>query len=94
MILKAAVADLVPPEVLPRPKSGMRVPVELWLDGRFDRFARDRLLGGALNGVVRRRYLEDLARPDRQHPPRTRGAKVWLLLSLESWLRTVLHQSA
>lgn len=94
VILKAAVADLVPQEVLERPKSGMRVPVELWLDGRFERFARERLLDGALDGVVRRSYLEELARPDREHPPRSRGAKVWLLLSLESWLRTVLREGS
>lgn len=90
-ILKRAVEDLLPPEIVARRKSGMRVPVELWLEGRFDRFARERLLDGlAPHGIIRRSYLEELARPDRKLPPPRRGVKIWLLLSLEAWLRTVL----
>jgi asparagine synthase (glutamine-hydrolysing) len=91
-VLKRAVEDLLPAEVVYRRKSGMRVPVEVWLQGRFDRFARERLLDGlAPLGIVGRRYLEELARPDRECPPRRRGVKIWLLLSLEAWLRTVLR---
>ena len=90
-ILKRAVADLLPAEIVARRKSGMRVPVETWLQGKFDRFARERLLDGlAPYGIVRRSYLEELARPDRKLPPPRRGVKIWLLLSLEAWLRTVL----
>ena len=90
-ILKRAVEDLLPAEIVTRRKSGMRVPVELWLQGRFDRFARERLLDGlAPYGIIQRSYLEELARPDKQLPPRRRGVKIWLLLSLEAWLRTVL----
>lgn len=90
-ILKRAVEDLLPPEIVARRKSGMRVPVELWLQGKFDRFARERLLDGlAPYGIIRRSYLEELARPDKKLPPPRRGVKIWLLLSLEAWLRTVL----
>jgi asparagine synthase (glutamine-hydrolysing) len=90
-ILKRAVEDLLPAEIVARRKSGMRVPVELWLQGKFDRFARERLLDGlAPQGIIRRSYLEELARPDKQLPPPRRGVKIWLLLSLEAWLRTVL----
>jgi asparagine synthase (glutamine-hydrolysing) len=89
-ILKRAVADLLPREIVERPKSGMRVPVEAWLEGRFGRFARERLLDGlAPYSLVRPRYLEDLVKPGIAAPPPRRGAKTWLLLSLEAWLRTV-----
>jgi asparagine synthase (glutamine-hydrolysing) len=90
-VLKRAVEDLLPAEIVARRKSGMRVPVELWLQGKFDRFARERLLDGlAPYGIIQRSYLEQLARPDRKLPPPRRGVKIWLLLSLEAWLRTVL----
>jgi asparagine synthase (glutamine-hydrolysing) len=90
-ILKRAIDDLLPAEIVARRKSGMRVPVELWLQGKFDRFARERLLDGlAPRGIIQRSYLEELARPDKQLPPPRRGVKIWLLLSLEAWLRTVL----
>ncbi len=90
-ILKRAVEDLLPAEIVARRKSGMRVPVEVWLQGKFDRFARERLLDGlAPYGIIQRSYLEELARPDKQLPPPRRGVKIWLLLSLEAWLRTVL----
>jgi asparagine synthase (glutamine-hydrolysing) len=89
-ILKRAVEDVVPREIIDRPKSGMRVPVEAWLEGRFERFARERLLDGlAPYGLVRRTYMEELVKPGRALPPPKRGAKTWLLLSLEAWLRTV-----
>lgn len=90
-ILKRAVEDLLPAEIVARRKSGMRVPVEHWLEGKFNRFARERLLDGlAPYGIIRRSYLEELARPDKTLPPPRRGVKIWLLLSLEAWLRTVL----
>jgi len=89
-ILKRAVEDIVPAEIIDRPKSGMRVPIEAWLEGRFERFARERLLDGlAPYELIRRAYLEELVKPGRALPPPKRGAKIWLLLSLEAWLRTV-----
>ena len=92
-ILKRAVEDVVPSEILARRKSGMRVPVESWLQGSFQRFARERLLDGlAPYGILRRAYLEELATPRGRPIPR-RGAKIWLLLSLEAWLRAVLGTS-
>jgi asparagine synthase (glutamine-hydrolysing) len=89
-ILKRAVDDLLPRAILDRRKSGMRVPVEAWLEGRFDRFARERILDGlAPWGLFSPAYLEALLRP-REAPIPRRGVKIWLLLSLEAWLRTTL----
>jgi len=89
-VLKRAVADLLPPAILDRPKSGMLVPVEAWFRGPFRAQARERLLDGlAPYRVFDRGYLERLL--DGRLPglrPR-RGAKIWLLVTLESWLRGV-----
>lgn len=90
-VLKRAFADLLPREIVDRPKSGMRVPVEAWLEGRrFERFARDRILDGLQPyELFQRSYLEELVSPRGAPAPR-RGAKIWLLLSLEAWLHTVV----
>jgi asparagine synthase (glutamine-hydrolysing) len=89
-VLKQVAADLLPPTIVDRRKSGMRVPVEAWLEGKFERFARERILDGlAPYGLFRLQYLEQLVGRREGAVPR-RGAKTWLLLSLEAWLRTVL----
>ncbi len=87
-LLKEAVRDLLPASVIERPKSGMLVPVEQWFQGPHQAFARERLLDGlAPYGLIRRDYLESLmSRRLLGHRPRI-GIKIWLLLTLESWLR-------
>jgi asparagine synthase (glutamine-hydrolysing) len=93
-LLKEAVRDLLPAAIVDRPKSGMMVPVEGWFTDPLAAFARERLLDGlAPRRIIRRDYLERLVA--RQLPglrPR-QGVKIWLLLTLESWLRTVYDQA-
>ena len=86
-LLKQAVRDLLPIEILDRPKSGMLVPVEAWFRGPLNNFARERLLDGLHSwGLFRRDYLERLLarRLGGVHP--RHGIKIWLLLTLEAWL--------
>jgi asparagine synthase (glutamine-hydrolysing) len=93
-LLKQAVLDLLPPEIINRPKSGMLVPVEMWFDprhGRLRRFARKRLMHGSLEGLFSRKYISRLLNGEMGRLRPRRGQKIWLLLSLESWLRTVYH---
>ena len=86
-LLKRAVADLLPEEILERPKSGMLVPIEKWFRGPLASYAQERLLDGlAPRGIIRRQYLEDLL-AGRLGGLRPRyGAKIWLLVALEAWL--------
>jgi asparagine synthase (glutamine-hydrolysing) len=87
-VLKAAVADLLPESILKRPKSGMLVPVQGWFRRELRRFARSLLLG---RGARTRPYLnrevvsEWLAYRGNLWP--RHGVKLWLLLTLEVWLR-------
>ena len=91
-LLKKAVADLLPRAIVERPKSGMLVPVETWFRGPLLPAARERLLDGLAGyGLVRRDYVEALL-DGRLGGVRPRhGAKIWLLLTLESWLRTIFR---
>ncbi len=87
-ILKRAVADLLPEPILTRPKSGMLVPVQAWFRKELKGFARAHLLDRRartrdyLNAAVVREWLgyEGCLFP--RH-----GVKLWLLLTLELWLR-------
>ena len=87
-LLKQAVHDVVPAAILERPKSGMLVPVEAWFEGPLLAEAKSRLLDGLCRtGLFQRGYLEDLlAGKTRGLRPR-RGVKLWLLVTLEAWLR-------
>jgi len=90
-LLKRAVADLLPEAIVDRPKSGMLVPVEAWFEGPLLAQARARLLEGlAPVGLVRREYIERLLGGRLPGLRPRRGAKIWLLLTLEAWLRTTL----
>jgi asparagine synthase (glutamine-hydrolysing) len=91
-LLKEAVRDLLPAEILARPKSGMLVPVEGWFSGPLLPEARTRLLEGLVPwGLVRRDYLERLLDGKLGGLRPRRGIKIWLLVTLESWLRGVLR---
>jgi asparagine synthase (glutamine-hydrolysing) len=87
-VLKAAVADLLPEAILTRPKSGMLVPVQGWFRRELRRFARGVLLDRRartrpyLNPELVREWLAYRGNVWPRH-----GVKLWLLLTLELWLR-------
>lgn len=87
-VLCAALADLLPPEILRRRKRGFGVPLDRWFRedlhgyvsltlGAPDSRARCHLPAGALD-----RLLTEHATASRNH-----GQVLWLLLTLEVWLR-------
>ncbi len=87
-VLKRAVADLLPEVILTRPKSGMLVPVQGWFARDLRPMARSLLLGRRarirpyLDQTLVREWLEG-----RPHLRPRAGVKLWLLLTLELWLR-------
>jgi asparagine synthase (glutamine-hydrolysing) len=87
-VLKEAVRDLLPATVVDRPKSGMRVPVQQWLGGPLREPGGDLLLGGAARrrGLFRPDTVRTWLRGGGTLLPR-QGGKLWLVLTLELWLR-------
>lgn len=87
-VLKAAVADLLPRAILMRPKSGMLVPVQGWFRGELNGYARALLLDRRartrpyLNSGTVRQWLEYRGGVWPRY-----GVRLWLLLTLEVWLR-------
>jgi asparagine synthase (glutamine-hydrolysing) len=87
--LKQAVADLLPPQIIERPKSGMRVPVQHWLRGPLRDLAGDLLLGRRARerGIIRQAPIREWLRGEGMLWPR-QGITLWILLTLELWVRS------
>lgn len=91
-LLKQAVRDLLPAAILERPKSGMMVPVEAWFTGPLRAFATERLLDGLMQwDLFDRQWLRKLVDAQLGGLRPRHGVKIWLLLTLEAWLRQVLR---
>jgi asparagine synthase (glutamine-hydrolysing) len=87
VVLKHAVKDLLPAEILARPKHGFGVPLGDWFRGELRPMVQDillsrpRLAGRIRLPAVRALFDEHVAgRADRGH-------QLWSLLTLELWLR-------
>jgi asparagine synthase (glutamine-hydrolysing) len=87
-VLKEAVADLLPPVIIQRPKSGMMVPVQRWFRQEWQRQARGLLLAknAAIASYLNRNLIRDWINY-RGDVWQRYGIKLWLLVSLEIWLR-------
>ena len=86
-LLKKVAEDLLPAEIIHRPKHGFGVPLGAWL--RTDiRHVRDLLLDararerGLLDTAAVTRLLDEHAAGKRDH-----GGRLWSLLTLELWHR-------
>ncbi|WP_326682363.1 asparagine synthetase B family protein [Streptomyces sp. NBC_01237] len=88
-ILKEAVRDLLPGTVVDRPKSGMRVPVQQWLTGPLRDLGNDLLLSRQAvgRGLFRPDTVRTWMKGEGALLPR-QGGKLWLVLTLELWLRS------
>jgi asparagine synthase (glutamine-hydrolysing) len=87
VVLKQAVADLLPAGILRRKKHGFGVPLGAWFRGELRPMVEDTLLAGSrlgrrLDAAAMRRIFDDhvAGRADRGH-------QLWTLLTLELWMR-------
>jgi asparagine synthase (glutamine-hydrolysing) len=90
-LLRAAVKDVLPPEILTRRKMGFPVPFSSWMRGSWGAVARDVLLDrrsrerGVLDPAEVGRLLEA-----HQQGASNEGDTIWALLNLELWYRTCI----
>ena len=88
LVLREALRDLVPREILTRPKMGFPVPVGRWLRGPFWPVVEEFVLGsrararGWFAPEALRRFAEEHRRGVAEH-----GDRLWLLANLEIWQR-------
>lgn len=86
--LKMAVDDLLPAPILTRPKSGMMVPVQRWFKEEMRRYAVGMLTSRSsrIRPYLNQSLVEEWLKYGPMFPPR-HGVKIWLVLTLEIWLR-------
>ena len=90
-VLREALRDVVPREILTRRKMGFPVPVGRWLRGAFWPVVEEFVLGPR---ALRRRLFSPVAlrRLAQEHRAGTaeHGDRLWLLVNLEIWQRVFL----
>lgn len=90
-VLRAAIEDVVPREILTRRKMGFPVPVGRWLRGPFRPLVNELVLGpralerGLFDPGALRRLAESHRTGAAEH-----GDRLWLLINLELWQRMFL----
>ena len=87
-LLKRAVKDLVPAEILNRPKQGFGVPIQEWINQQLRSRIRDTLSDARTRqrGYVDSRYL-DVLLDEHERGRRDHSMGLWALLMLELWHR-------
>ncbi len=90
-VFKRAVADLLPAEVLRKPKHGFAVPTDPWFRGKLKSFTFDVLLDDRARrrGYFNTAFIERLWR-EHVEGRHVWSAQLWLLLNFELWHRIYL----
>ena len=90
-ILREAVRELLPAEILSRPKMGFPVPFGEWMRGPWHAVARDVLLDSRSRerGIIEPAAIEQLL--DSHAAGTVNGTDaIWSLINLELWYRTFI----
>jgi asparagine synthase (glutamine-hydrolysing) len=94
-IFKRAIADLVPPEILQRPKQGFAVPLDLWLRQQLREQVQTVLTEPRTRqrGYFQENYVE-LLLEEHQRGRRNHSPRLWSLFMLELWHRRFVDKPA
>lgn len=90
-VLREALRDIVPHEILTRPKMGFPVPLRRWFRGAFWSIVEEFVLGSRAlrRGWFAQQSLRRLAEEHRQGLA-NHADRLWLLVNLEIWQRIFL----
>ena len=88
-ILRKALAEVVPREVLTGPKRGFGIPIRHWFRGELESFANDHLLSPSSRSstFLQRTAVKDLLDGHRRGR-RDLSDRIWALLVFEEWCRS------
>jgi asparagine synthase (glutamine-hydrolysing) len=93
-IFKRAVRDLVPAEILDRPKQGFGIPIDQWINQQLRERVRGTLTEARTmqRGYVEPRYVQ-LLLDEHERGRRDHATELWTLFMLELWQRKFVDQS-
>lgn len=88
-ILKDVARQVIPAEVIDRPKGYFPVPALKYLDGPYLELVRDTLAARRARerGLFKQRYVDALLADPTGHLTPLRGSKLWQIALLEMWLQ-------
>jgi asparagine synthase (glutamine-hydrolysing) len=95
-LLKKVAADLLPADILARPKKGFGVPIKHWLRADLFDYAHD-LLGSARarqRGIFHPQFVGGLLQAHSSTRAVNYSEAIWSLLCLEHWFQTYMDASA
>jgi len=89
-VLKEAAREVIPAEVIDRPKGYFPVPALKYLRGDFLEYVRGTLESTAARerGLFRRAAIDKMLTAPDSHITPLRGSKLWQVALLEAWLQT------
>ena len=87
-VLRQAMKDMLPREILTRPKMGFPVPVGAWFRGKFRHIINECVLGERVRerGILDHKVLEHLV-AEHNSGRKDHSQRLWSLVNLELWLR-------
>ena len=93
-VLKQAVKDLLPREILSRPKKGFGIPIAEWLKGRLNPLLHDMLAPQKLTeqGIFNASYVQRLI-SEHESNKASHHKELWTLLVFQLWYERFIRSS-
>jgi asparagine synthase (glutamine-hydrolysing) len=93
-LLKKVAADLLPPDIIARPKMGFGVPLEHWFKGDLTGYAHDLLTSSQASqrGIFDPLFIEELLKVHRRKKAVNESEAIWALLCLEHWFKIYMDE--
>jgi len=92
-LLREAMKNVLPQQIINRPKKGFPVPTESWLRGDLKDFVHDTLLANdsACRGYMDSRVIEKIV-SQHERGTENRRQEIWTLLIFEIWHRLFIDR--
>ncbi len=85
-LLVDSLGDLLPKEIVDRPKMGFTLPWELWMRKELKSFCEDRVRKLDARGIFVNGAIGEMWQAFVQRDPQVNWARLWSLVVLEDWL--------